>query len=451
MEEDMEEQNRNGQEQKNQSRNSQRGPEWNWQRWSGQGQKGPEWNGQEDIAEKIRNAVSEALDSMEFDQLNQAIGDTVNSALNEARNQVEKYRDKMAGWQKQAQEKPKPLEIRVNWRGKVSGILFTIFGGIGSGVFGLLTLVILAAMMTSVQNPVGWWMMGILGIFAAGFGGMLFAGIRNNGRIGRLKRYVKELKRNGKPYCDLERLSKNCATSLAYLRKDLKKMIGLGMLPDARMDDQGTCLMLDDETYRQYRMAQASLEERQKEEREKERRQWEERPKDEGQQDEGWKEAQRRETARNQGTGENAENTALQEAIRHGEAYMETLDGLRASMPCQPIAEKLKRLDAVLERLFEALRKHPEQLDEMERFMEYYLPTTVKLVTAYQEFAAVEFPGENVNRAKMEIEETLDTINGAFEKLLDDLYQDAAFDILTDASVLQSMLAREGLTERDFK
>ena len=59
----------------------------------------------------------------------------------------------------------------------------------------------------------------------------------------------------------------------------------------------------------------------------------------------------------------------------------------------------------------------------------------------------MEFPGENVKRAKKEIEQTMDAINHGLEKLLDDFYQDTAFDVLSDASVLQSMLAREGLTQ----
>lgn len=63
----------------------------------------------------------------------------------------------------------------------------------------------------------------------------------------------------------------------------------------------------------------------------------------------------------------------------------------------------------------------------------------------------MEFPGENIREAKKEIRQTLDTINGAFEKLLDDMYQDTAFDVMTDASVLQSMLAREGMTDGDFQ
>lgn len=82
--------------------------------------------------------------------------------------------------------------------------------------------------------------------------------------------------------------------------------------------------------------------------------------------------------------------------------------------------------------------------------MDYYLPTTVKLVTAYRDFDRIEIEGDNIVSAKHEIEETLDTINLAFERLLDDLYQDAAIDITTDASVLQTMLKKDGFAESDF-
>ena len=83
--------------------------------------------------------------------------------------------------------------------------------------------------------------------------------------------------------------------------------------------------------------------------------------------------------------------------------------------------------------------------------MEYYLPTTVKLAESYREFAAVEFPGENIRQAREKILGTLDTINKAFEGLQDDLYQDAAFDAMTDASVLRTMLERDGMAEPDFQ
>ena len=77
--------------------------------------------------------------------------------------------------------------------------------------------------------------------------------------------------------------------------------------------------------------------------------------------------------------------------------------------------------------------------------MNYYLPTTLKLVESYEEFDRVSSPGPDIVKAKAEIENTLDTINAAFRELLNTLFQNAVFDATTDAQVLKSMLAREGL------
>lgn len=389
----------------------------------------------EDIGEWIRNVAAKAVESMEFGQLNQVISDTVNTALDEVKAQTAIYKRKIEEFEKKS-ARPLPLDIRVNWVGKVSGILLTVFGGIGTGIFGILTLVFLVIAITSHSGlVVWWWVTGMMGIGLAGFLTMLGTGIQHNSRIGRLKKYVKELKRRGKSYCELKQLNRSVAKSLPYVRKDMKKMLALGMLPDARMDDEETCLILDEDTYRQYCMARDSFAERQK-------------------QDRGQAAEESQTVRKNQSAGEGdkpLEAESVSEVIAKGESYMNQLDKLRESMPGQPIREKLIRLDTILERLFQVLKKHPEQLDELERFMEYYLPTTVKLVTLYQEFSEVEFPGENICQAKKEIEQTLETINDAFEKLLDDIYQDTAFDVLTDVSVLQSMLARDGLTEPDLK
>ena len=90
------------------------------------------------------------------------------------------------------------------------------------------------------------------------------------------------------------------------------------------------------------------------------------------------------------------------------------------------ISSKLDRLENIIEKIFDVIDRHPEQLDDIERFMEYYLPTTVKLINAYRDFDSVGIDGENISMAKTEVEATLDTINQAFEQLLDGLYQDEA-------------------------
>lgn len=85
-------------------------------------------------------------------------------------------------------------------------------------------------------------------------------------------------------------------------------------------------------------------------------------------------------------------------------------------------------------------------MHRMHKLMDYYLPTTLKLVEAYEDFDKVSMPGPDILSAKAEIERTLDIINQAFSELLGSLFQDAVLDATTDAQVLQTILAREGLT-----
>ncbi len=444
----------------------------------------------EDIAEKIRKEVSRALDSAEFDTLNQAIKDTVDSALTEARQQFDRWnaaantRASSGGWNAAANTQangreiqtdwrwsnmPKPLRIRVKWKGKISGTLMSVFGGVGSVIFGISALTSLFVALIALDGGWAWGVFAFLGALTVSSAALLVLGQQRCGRVERLQRYVEEMKRLGKSRCEIKRLSQVSGRSEQFVQKDMKKILIAGMLPEARMDDEGTCLMLDDEAYRQYRRQQEEQrvikEEKRREEARRERDRTEAR----------WHEGQAYEKGAGgvdafengekmpdengdggDGTGSQTDrstgNAAVDEAIARGEEYMESLDHLREALPegCE-MTQKLLRLDQILERLFGTLRRYPDQLDELERFMEYYLPTTVKLVKAYQEFTAVEFPGDNIKKAKAEIEATMDTINGAFEKLLDDMYEDTAFDVMTDASVLQTMLAREGLTEKDFQ
>ena len=82
--------------------------------------------------------------------------------------------------------------------------------------------------------------------------------------------------------------------------------------------------------------------------------------------------------------------------------------------------------------------------------MNYYLPVTIKLLDAYEDMDRQPVQGENIRSSKKEIEDTLDTLNSAFEKLLDSVFKDVAWDVSSDISVLNTVLAQEGLKEDDF-
>ena len=101
----------------------------------------------------------------------------------------------------------------------------------------------------------------------------------------------------------------------------------------------------------------------------------------------------------------------------------------------------------MVQRIFERAASHPEIIPDLKKMMDYYLPMTVKLLNAYADMDAQPVQGETIRASKREIEQTLDTLNLAFEKLLDSVFEDTALDVSSDISVLHTLLAQEGLTE----
>ena len=112
------------------------------------------------------------------------------------------------------------------------------------------------------------------------------------------------------------------------------------------------------------------------------------------------------------------------------------------------MSEKLYRLESTVDRIIEQVRQNPESASELSKLISYYLPTTVKLLKAYTELDKQTVNGENIVKTKKEIEDALDTINDAFERLLDSLFENMAWDVSSDISVMETMFAQDGLTER---
>ena len=104
-----------------------------------------------------------------------------------------------------------------------------------------------------------------------------------------------------------------------------------------------------------------------------------------------------------------------------------------------------------MEQIFARAEEHPEIIPDLKRMMDYYLPTTVKLLDAYEDMDKQPIQGENIRASKKEIEDTIDTLNQAFIKLLDSVFQDTAWDVSSDITVLNTILAQEGLTENAFQ
>ena len=141
----------------------------------------------------------------------------------------------------------------------------------------------------------------------------------------------------------------------------------------------------------------------------------------------------------------------VQEVLDKGEAYIKKIHASNDAIPGEEISAKIAKMEQIVEQIFQRAEEHPEIIPDLKKMMDYYLPMTVKLLDAYEDMDGQPVQGENITASKKEIEETIDTLNIAFEKLLDSIFRDTAWDVSTDISVLHTVLAQEGLTEDDFE
>lgn len=379
------------------------------------------------IGERVLNAVQEAVETGNFGQLNEIVKDTAGAALEEFRYQAGQLKEQFGSiretpgqagrpWSERQREK----EIRrltkqyINKKGKAAGIVLAVFGGTGVGAFGFVTALFLLSILISPGTAVAAAAV-FFALAALGSGGLLWTGCRIQARLKRAERYVQLMW--GEHYVELKELSARTGQDIDRLRKDVRKMLKAEVFPRGHMDEEERMFVLDDETWEQYLAARS-----------------------------GWRASQ--EAAGSD--PEPAEQTAEAQMEQEGRAYVDRLRELNAQITGEVISNKLYWLDGLLGRIFAVLKEHPEKCPQMQKFMDYYLPTTLKLVESYADFDRAKVGGSQVQSARAEIEKTMDTINEAFEKLLEDLYQEAALEASADARVLKTILAQDGYTENEF-
>ena len=144
-------------------------------------------------------------------------------------------------------------------------------------------------------------------------------------------------------------------------------------------------------------------------------------------------------------------NEELDNMLAEGKAAIEEMKALDIAIADEAISAQIVRLQILAQRIFDHVESHPEKLGDIRRFMNYYLPTTLKVLRAYDVLEDQEVEGENITSTMTRVERMMSTIIRAFEKQLDNLFSAEALDISTDMVVMEQMLAREGITEDGLK
>ena len=138
---------------------------------------------------------------------------------------------------------------------------------------------------------------------------------------------------------------------------------------------------------------------------------------------------------------------ALDRMLADGARAIAEMRRLNDSIRDEKVSAAIDQLERISGRIFDQVRANPEKLPQIRRFMDYYLPTTLKLLNAYDRMGSQGISGENIDGTMDRVERVMDTIVTAFARQLDALFGAEALDISTDITVLENLLAREGLAD----
>ena len=140
----------------------------------------------------------------------------------------------------------------------------------------------------------------------------------------------------------------------------------------------------------------------------------------------------------------------LDALMAEGGRYLEEMKRANRAIPDAALTVQIDRMEGASQKILQFIGKNPTKASQIRKFMNYYLPTSVKLLRSYAELSAQGVRGENIESTLRRIEKMLSEIADVFDKQLDRLFADDALDIATDIEVMQGMLAREGLADKGF-
>lgn len=415
-------------------------------------------NDWEHFGEEIKQTIQDAIDTKDYSRLNQMVSDTVNHAMDCVSAGIKNggwYRDpktgqplygnkkntgsrsgaenqryrsnqgpKMSEMKNYSQNCPVPVSPRYlkGTSVKIGGTFLAATGavfGLTSVIFLIITLI---GSVITAFDVVSGLIIGIFAVAVISFAVMTYVGVDMVRTVGRFRQYVSVLR--DREFCDIKEIASATGRDVRKVLKDVKKMITKGWFCQGHLDEKESCLMVSEHAWNQYTALMEDMKQRKAEEQAAQKKMREE---------------------------YDRLSPEVQKIVQAGDEYVRRIKAANDAIPGEVISAKISRMELLVDRIFDRVEQNPDSVNDMRRMMDYYLPTTMKLLEAYEELDAQPVQGENIISSKKEIEDTIDTLNVAFEKLLDSLFQDTAWDVSSDISVLHTMLAQEGLTEDGLK
>lgn len=282
---------------------------------------------------------------------------------------------------------------------------------VGWGLVGLFTLS--ALVLSTISIIIGWAVIlpiQVCAVFLIIGGVCIFKGKRLGDQISRYKKYCTII--NNRNIIPVELIAESTSKSLNFIIKDVQKMIDKNYFINTYIDKRNNQIVLTNQDFIPPTYEDIACEVKEEE--------------------------------------KNDEASEVDTIINKGMNYLTQIKEANKKIQSESMCNKIVQVEDVTSKIFDVVKHDPSKLTQIQKFMDYYLPTTLKLLNSYHTLEGQGIDRENITTTMDSIENTMSTIVVAFENQLDYLFEDEAIDISTDITVLENMLVQEGLTSGKF-
>ena len=143
-------------------------------------------------------------------------------------------------------------------------------------------------------------------------------------------------------------------------------------------------------------------------------------------------------------------NPEVDKLIKERDLTISELRRLNYNIENEKISAQIDDIELTTQRIFDIVIAHPDKVNQLSKFLNYYLPTTMKLLNTYDRMGSQGVAGENISGTMKKVEDTLDMVVNAFHKQLDTRFAGEALDVSADIAVMVNLMKTEGLTQDDI-
>lgn len=381
-----------------------------------------------DAGNEILDAVEDAVNRADFSGLGQSVSDSIKKAMGQ-----------------DVPDRKKKNYFLVRHPSKNGSGLKQVIGTIGEIFNGFIAGIMLLLVPFNIGNT------GILigalilsAIFLSLF--LAFRSLRKKGKkeSSLVDSYYKygNIIGTGKEYFSVGPLAQETGETKDEVRDNIREMKKAGYLPYAMFDRNRNTVMLTDRAYKLYLQAEKARQEREEEERIRNLKNGVHEPAKE--------QSAPKKTQDGASSPKKDKGDEVSAVLSEGSAYIAHIREVNDKIPdSDPMSDKLYRLENIVRKIFSEVERSPEKAGNIRKLLNYYLPTTTKLLDAYVELYQ-QPQTDNIQKMKQEIESSMDTIIEAYANIFDGLFQEEAWDISSDINVMKSVMAQDGLTEDEL-